>query len=106
MCPPPCFPRFAVPDTMSHVCDIIGPDRVLQVVAMVLERALSYFRSAYVPPPGVVSDAAWRPLEASLFSIRGIAEVVPDTEAAVLPSVIGLVLELPPHPEILYVQRR
>jgi hypothetical protein len=105
-----CFSRsFEVSDTLLDVSYILGIDAVLRRIAEVIQVVVPRFTAemaAVAARPGSrLSDEAWKPLDACLFCIRGVAERVDIRESVVLPPVIDLVLQLPPIPDMQCVGR-
>nr|GEX49288.1 transportin MOS14 [Tanacetum cinerariifolium] len=85
--------RYAVADVLIDAALVLGGEMTLKILYMKLVEALSGYQN------GDLMD--WRPSEAQLYCIRAISDLVPFTEAEVMPQIMSLLPKLPHHALLL-----
>ncbi|PRQ16051.1 hypothetical protein RchiOBHm_Chr7g0180041 [Rosa chinensis] len=84
--------RYAVADVLIDAASVLGGDAALRILYMKLDEAAACCQN---------EESEWRPAEAALFGIRAISNYVSVVEAEVMPKVMGRLLKLPQHPQLL-----
>ncbi|XP_024969319.1 transportin MOS14 isoform X1 [Cynara cardunculus var. scolymus] len=84
--------RYAVADVLIDAALVLGGEPTLKILYVKLVEALSGHQN------GDMMD--WRPSEAALYCIRAISDLVPLTEAEVMPQIMSLLPKLP-HQSLL-----
>lgn len=91
--------RHRMGDTLKDSCAVMGVTDCLTKVMQAI-KTWSSERSSATSTPGVVPH--WQELEAPLFAMRAMGQVVPKDENIVLPSLMPLLVEIPPHEKLRF----
>lgn len=91
--------RHRMGDTLKDSCSVMGVTDCLNKV-MASIKTWSEERSSTTSAPGVVPH--WQELEAPLFAMRAMGQMVPPDEGIVLPQLIPLLVEIPPHEKLRF----
>ncbi|OZJ03568.1 hypothetical protein BZG36_03091 [Bifiguratus adelaidae] len=100
--------RHVMGDTLKDCCDVLGPEKCLAKPCAVLTRLL---RSSAVSTPASSLPATptteqapvtWQAIEAPIFALRAMGARVPTDENTLMPQIMDLLQQLPPHPKIRY----
>jgi transportin-3 len=90
--------RHEMGDVLKDCCEIMG---VTDCLTKVLNRIRTWMTSyASQARPGSVPH--WQELEAPIFSMRSIGRMVDKDEDIVLPQIIPLIVQIPPHEKLRF----
>jgi transportin-3 len=90
--------RHQMGDTLKDACAVIG---VSECLAKVLE-AIKLWMQKYGSQATATSVPHWQELEAALFAMRAMGRVVSKDEETVLPQLIPLLVQIPPHEKLRF----
>lgn len=91
--------RHRMGDTLKDSCEVMGVTECLTKVLGAI-KTWSSERSSTTSAPGVVPH--WQELEAPLFAMRAMGQMVPKDENIVLPQLMPLLVEIPPHEKLRF----
>ncbi|KAH6681136.1 karyopherin [Plectosphaerella plurivora] len=91
--------RHRMGDTLKDSCEVMGVTECLNKVLLAI-KTWSSERSSTTSAPGVVPH--WQELEAPLFAMRAMGQMVPKDENIVLPQLMPLLVEVPPHEKLRF----
>ncbi|KAL2608832.1 hypothetical protein R1flu_027405 [Riccia fluitans] len=86
--------RYAVADMLLDAANVLGGETTLRLLSQPLLQMTASLSSG--------GTWEWEAVEASLYCIRVIAKTVPLSENVILPQIMTLLPQLPPHPQLLY----
>jgi transportin-3 len=90
--------RHHMGDVLKDCCEIMG---VTDCLTKVLDRIKAWMSSyARQARPGAVPH--WQELEAPIFSMRAMGRMVDKDEDIVLPQIIPLIVQIPPHEKLRF----
>ena len=90
--------RHLMGDVLKDCCEIMG---VTDCLTKVLDRIKAWMGSyASQARPGAVPH--WQELEAPIFSMRAMGRMVDKDEDIVLPQIIPLIVQIPPHEKLRF----
>ena len=90
--------RHHMGDVLKDCCEIMG---VTDCLTKVLDRIKAWMSSyASQARPGAVPH--WQELEAPIFSMRAMGRMVDRDEDIVLPQIIPLIVQIPPHEKLRF----
>lgn len=90
--------RHLMGDVLKDCCEIMG---VTECLAKVLNRIKSWM-SSYAGQATPESVPYWQQLEAPLFSMRAMGRMVDKDEDIILPQIIPLIVQIPPHEKLRF----
>ncbi|KAM0281800.1 hypothetical protein ACHAQH_003382 [Verticillium albo-atrum] len=91
--------RHRMGDTLKDACAVMGVTDCLTKVLNGI-KTWSAERSTTTSTPGVVPH--WQELEAPLFAMRAMGQMVPKDESIILPQLMPLLVEVPNHEKLRF----
>ncbi|ROT38725.1 karyopherin [Sodiomyces alkalinus F11] len=91
--------RHRMGDTLKDACAVMGVTDCLSKVLATINK-WSAERSTATSHPGVVPH--WQELEAPLFAMRAMGQMVPPDESIVLPQLMPLLVAIPNHEKLRF----
>ncbi|KAH8884850.1 exportin 1-like protein [Thozetella sp. PMI_491] len=90
--------RHHIGDTLKDACEVMGTAACL---TKVLE-AIQAWMQKYAGQASATSVPHWQSLEAPLFSMRAMGRMVENDESVVLPQIMPLLVQIPPHEKLRF----
>ncbi|KAI9229379.1 MAG: armadillo-type protein, partial [Piptocephalis tieghemiana] len=88
--------RHRMGDTLKDCADALGPEAALKRPLSLLLRHIQTYGQ------GGPGQGSWQAIEAPLFSLRALGSRVPLSEEEVMPKIMEILSQLPPHPKLRY----
>lgn len=90
--------RHHMGDVLKDCCEIMG---VTECLSKVLDRIKAWMAS-YASQATATSVPHWQKLEAPLFSMRAMGRMVDKEEDIILPQIMPLIIQIPPHEKLRF----
>jgi transportin-3 len=90
--------RHHMGDVLKDCCEIMG---VTECLSKVLERIKAWM-GQYASQATAISVPHWQELEAPLFSMRAMGRMVDKDEDIILPQIMPLIVQIPPHEKLRF----
>lgn len=90
--------RHHMGDVLKDCCEIMG---VTECLTKVLDRIKAWM-GAYASLATEASVPHWQQLEAPLFSMRAMGRMVDKDEDIILPQIMPLIVQIPPHEKLRF----
>ncbi|KAE8450515.1 hypothetical protein EG329_006246 [Mollisiaceae sp. DMI_Dod_QoI] len=90
--------RHHMGDVLKDCCEIMG---VTECLSKVLD-AIKAWMSKYASQATATSVPYWQQLEAPLFSMRAMGRMVDKDEDIILPQIMPLLVQIPPHEKLRF----
>jgi transportin-3 len=90
--------RHHMGDVLKDACEIMG---VTECLTKVLDRMKAWM-AAYGSQATATSVPHWQQLEAPLFSMRAMGRMVDKEENIILPQIMPIIVQIPPHEKLRF----
>ncbi|KAF4630566.1 hypothetical protein G7Y89_g7573 [Cudoniella acicularis] len=90
--------RHHMGDVLKDCCEIMS---VTECLSKVLDRIKAWM-TAYASQATATSVPHWQQLEAPLFSMRAMGRMVDKDEDIILPQIMPLIVQIPPHEKLRF----
>ncbi|KAJ3112912.1 Nuclear import receptor [Phlyctochytrium bullatum] len=90
--------RHQVGDVLKDCVVVLGAEAALGKVL----HLLNGFVVSGSPTGTLDASIPWQKVEAPLFALRTMGEKISDSESTVMPRIMGMLPQLPPHPKVKY----
>lgn len=82
--------RYELGDVLKDCCAVVGASKALAIPFARIQDVIGG------------NGHAWQQLEAPLFALRSMGQVVPHLENTILPTIFEVIVQLPEHPKVRY----